>query len=84
MKNQECNPDKQIRFLAIIMTIVGIFLWLSSSFDREIIQGIGLFLFLLGAININKNKKEKKNKLTIIIIGFLLLIAGILFYFLNK
>ena len=85
------KSNKQRKFLAIIMTITGIFLWLSSSFDREIIQGIGLFLFLLGATNINTIKKwselsekQKKIKIAIIVIGALLLVVGSLLYFLNN
>ena len=94
MKKQEGDLNKQIKFLAIVMTITGIFIWFYSDSDKGIIQdllkGMGIFLFIVGVTNISRIKinkwselseKQKVFKVAAIIILTLLFIAGILFAF---
>lgn len=62
MKSQNSDASKQIKLYSIIMILAGVFIWFVSDSDKaimqDLIQGVGIFLFIVGFIGIVRIKKH--------------------------
>ena len=66
MEKQENTPNKKLKIYSTIMLFSGIFIWLMSDSEKEIIhdfiKGLGIFLFILGIVGISDFNKRKRKK----------------------
>lgn len=90
-KNRWCNSQ---RTQAIIMSGVGVLIWTLANTEtelaRNLVSGLGLFLFIYGATAMNPSKewcalsnKRKAIKITLAV-GLGILIAGLMALFLAR
>ena len=90
-KNRWCNSQ---RTQSIIMSGVGVLVWSLANTEtelaRNLVPGLGLFLFLYGATTINPSKEwcafSKKQKITKITlaVGLGILVAVLMVFLLKR
>jgi len=80
------------RFLALVMTFAGAFVWFFNDSDtalaHDIMTGIGVLVFLLGITHLGIFKswaglsaKERKEKLVVIAVVAAILLLGMIIFF---
>ncbi len=80
------------KFLAIVLTIGGAFVWFFNDSDtalaHDIMSGIGVLIFLLGITHLGIFKswtglsvKERKSKLMVIVVVAAILLLGMIIFF---
>ncbi|MBT6254491.1 hypothetical protein HOI83_04670 [Candidatus Uhrbacteria bacterium] len=91
MNMKKCDSNSQTKVLAVSMFAAGLFIWLMSDSERpiihDIIRGLGIYLFVLGAANLNGRKawcelspERRRTKIVGIVVLAVLLVLGLTFF----